>query len=304
MRTYCRTCIVAVNLLTIAGAHAQTLNPNPSRVIGQRGLDVNSLAPNLVEGLDLNSPASVAIDTTATPAILYVSDSGNNRVLVWKDATQFSNGAPADKVIGQKDFFTTFAQGPGRGSFSTGFTGPAGLAVDSAGNLYVADTGNNRILRFPKPFSQPDQILPDLVIGQSDFSTRGTNQGGISARSLALNNDTSTPDCQSGNCYNASLAFDNAGNLYFTDPLNNRILRYPVSALGAKAANGPSADLVLGQSDFTSANYSDDPVDVHNLRTPAGIALDAGGRLYVSDSLNRVVVYLAPFQTGKAMARC
>ena len=148
MRTYCRTCIVAVNLLTIAGAHAQTLNPNPSRVIGQRGLDVNSLAPNLVEGLDLNSPASVAIDTTATPAILYVSDSGNNRVLVWKDATQFSNGAPADKVIGQKDFFTTFAQGPGRGSFSTGFTGPAGLAVDSAGNLYVADTGNNRILRF------------------------------------------------------------------------------------------------------------------------------------------------------------
>ena len=47
MRTYCRTCIVAVNLLTIAGAHAQTLNPNPSRVIGQRGLDVNSLAPNL-----------------------------------------------------------------------------------------------------------------------------------------------------------------------------------------------------------------------------------------------------------------
>ncbi|PYT27936.1 MAG: hypothetical protein DMG57_16635 [Acidobacteria bacterium] len=63
--------------------------------------------------------------------------------------------------------------GPGRGSFSTGFTGPAGLAVDSAGNLYVADTGNSRILRFPKPFSQSDQILPDLVIGQSDFSTGG-----------------------------------------------------------------------------------------------------------------------------------
>jgi len=66
-----------------------------------------------VEGHDLNSPASVVIDTTATPAILYVSDSGNRSVLAWKDATQFSNGAPADRVIGQKDFFTTFAEAQG-----------------------------------------------------------------------------------------------------------------------------------------------------------------------------------------------
>jgi len=78
-------------------------------------------------------------------------------------------------------------------------------------------------------------------------------------------------------------------------PLNNRILRDPASALGAKAANGPSADLVLGQSDFTSGIIRTTRWMSNNLRAPAGIALDAGGRLYVSDSLNRVVVYLSPF---------
>src|SRR6185503_6751624 len=60
---------------------------------------------------------------------------------------------------------------------------------------------------------------------------------------------------------------------------------------------------VLGQSNFIKADYNDDMVDAHHLRTPSGIAYDSAGRLYVSDSLNRVVIYLSPFQSGQAAAR-
>ena len=56
------------------------------------------------------------------------------------------------------------------GGLSTGFAAPTGLAVDQ-GDLYVADSGNNRVLRFRKPFTTPpDQLIPDLCIGQPSFN--------------------------------------------------------------------------------------------------------------------------------------
>src|SRR6267378_8189814 len=140
-----------------------TLSPNAARVVGHPRLTLTTASPNLVEGRELNAPQGIAIDASVNPPILYVSDTGNNRVLAWLNASQFANGAPADVVIGQKDKFTTFAQGPGT-KFSVGLSSPTGLAVNN-GNLYVVDSGNNRILRFPTPTSQTDQ-LPDLVIGQ------------------------------------------------------------------------------------------------------------------------------------------
>src|SRR5262249_39837751 len=144
-----------------AGYSQIPLNGSPSRSVGQALLTLTTANPNLIEGRELFSPQGVALDTDATPPILYVADTGNNRILAWKNATSFSNGAPADVVIGQKDRFSTFAQGPGT-SFSVGLNAPTSVAV-RGGALYVADTGNNRVLRFPNPFSQTD-IFPDLVI--------------------------------------------------------------------------------------------------------------------------------------------
>ena len=147
--------------LAIAGASASfpqalvPLNAIPSRIVGHPQaelLSVISSAPNLVEGRELWGPNGIALDTSVTPNILYVSDTFNNRVLAWKNATGFTSGQPADLVIGQQDMYRTSAQGPGQ-QFQTGLNSPTGLAVDSNGNLYVADSGNNRILRFPKPFA-------------------------------------------------------------------------------------------------------------------------------------------------------
>lgn len=277
-----------------------TPSPNPSRELGQPLLQLFPAAVNYVEGREFNNPQGVAVDTSSTPSPLYVSDAGNNRVLAWRDASRLAKGAAADLVIGQPDFYTTAAQGPQQPNSplkSSGMNAPTGLAVDSSGNLYVADSGNNRILRFPKPFSQQGQVLADLEIGQPDFTTGTPNTNGISAKSLAFSSG--------GDIFDVKLALDSAGNLYTPDPINNRVLRYPVSKL-CSGCNDPAADLVFGQASFTTGTYvnpNDDPRNAKVFLRPAGVAVDSGGRLYVSDALKRVAVFAPPFSNGQAAAR-
>src|SRR5438552_14227135 len=109
----------------LAGAMSAQINLNrtPSRAIGQPQLAVTTRNPNLVEGRELYAPQALALDTTVSPAVLYVSDLLNSRVLGWKNASSFSNGAKADFVVGQKDFFSTQALGPGS-PFSSGLSFP------------------------------------------------------------------------------------------------------------------------------------------------------------------------------------
>src|SRR5579862_3005576 len=154
-----------------------TINQLPSREFGQPGLLVsglNSVSPNLVEGRELWNPAGVAVDTSSGTPILYVADTSNNRVLAWKNPNTFGicgTNNPrcgfADLVIGQRDLTSTLRGGPGTPgqSLNSGFSLPTGVAVDGSGNLYVADAGNNRILRFPAPFQQPaGQLLADDLV--------------------------------------------------------------------------------------------------------------------------------------------
>jgi len=283
---------------------AQTIfNPAPSRIVGQAVLQqqgvLTATAPNLVEGREFSNPQAVAVDTSANPPILYVADFGNNRVLAWKNASAFTKGDFADKVIGQRDFLSTAAQGPAA-DLSTGLSSPVAVAVDSAGSLYVTDAGNNRILRYPAPFKQTSALLTvDLVIGQADLGSRSPNAGltGPTAGTLAL--------VSGSGVYRAGLAFDAQGNLWISDPGNNRVLRFPVAELGAGAVNQPLADLVLGQNDFSSSSLPSNPTrsGKNYISQPAGLAFDPQGRLFAADGANRVVVYTPPFVIGQSIAR-
>jgi uncharacterized protein (TIGR03437 family) len=273
------------------------LNLTPQRAIGNVTLRQASVGPNLVEGREFNKPLAVAVD--AARKIVWVADTSNNRVLGFQNASAFDNGARADFVLGQRDFLTTEAQGPGTG-YSAGLFFPTGVAVDASGSVYVFDAGNNRVIRYPHPFDQTDQ-LPDMVIGQPDFRTRGANQGGLSEKTLQTNTNSAI--------YKASLAFDAQGNLWVVDAGNHRVLRFPASALGTDAASFPSSNLVIGQPDFVSNAFLpgaftlETRIKKTGLREPSGIAFDQAGRLFITDNFNRVLVYSPPFANGMTAAR-
>ncbi len=160
-----------------------------SRVLGQLDYPYNS--PNLIEGKEVwffgngTGAAAMVVDKNSNPPHLYVADFYNNRVLGFKDARAVGTDAhniltqKADIVIGQPNLRSALvnystnpsASGDPNQPGNTGLNQPVGLAVDPSGNLYVADSGNGRVLRFPSPFAQAANAVQtaSLVLGQLSF---------------------------------------------------------------------------------------------------------------------------------------
>jgi uncharacterized protein (TIGR03437 family) len=314
-------------------ASGQALNHLPSQALGtlKRPMTTAEMTEpvgpplNLLEGRELLAPQAVAVDTSATPAILYVADTGNNRVLAFRDpgSQQFLQQAAA--VIGQRNMASSYPNIPGGASpsYNSGLNGPTGVAVDKQGNLFVLDYRNNRILRYPKPLEQTGVITADLVIGQPNLASRGANQAVTSAvpapRADTLRFATGYPGVEY-----AALAFDRDGNLWVTDSGNHRVLRYPAHEVsGSSNVSTPraiNADYVLGQTDFVTATPNpgvgnpSTPAQLQlnllsklKLRFPSALAVDQeSGDLYVADDLGRVLYWRAGFSPdnrGKAAAR-
>ena len=293
------------------------LNPVPYKIFGQNAspttlndtLSPDRVAFNLLEGREFFRPHAVAVDTTADPPILYVADTGNNRVLGFRNAREVSGATQADLVIGQRSFETSTAIP--LGTFSSALNSPRALAVDRDGNLFVADAGNNRILRFPRPFDRLNDgrsvHTADLVIGQPSLSTNLPNQS-TATNAPPSERTIRTAAVVSGRSviYFVALQFDREGNLWFTDAGNHRVLRYPAASLSGSnvssggAATEIAADLCVGQATFQSAAANParvaqptDRINKNLIRFPSALALDDNGNLYVSDDLARVLVYAA-----------
>ena len=282
------------------GLHAQRLFRKPVKVLGDPqylGTASNPTlftnnGPNWTEGREFSFPIAVAVDNSVSPPNIYVSDAGNNRILGFQYGTQLKAGAVADIIIGQVDKVANLTSA--QNGRSTSLNVPSGLAVDAAGNLYVADSGNNRILRYPKPFQQNGQILPDLVLGQTSLSGRSSNAGGLSSTSLALN---------IGSLSKVGLAIDAQGSLWVADSGNNRVLRYAASLLRGQPSNGLAADLVLGQPDFVTRTSAANIITKNGFRNPQALVFDSAGRLLVSDTLGRILVFPAALQNNTAAIR-
>ena len=225
-------------------------------VIGQSTFDdavAAAIGPNT-----FGVPKGIAIDRSVTPNRVYVSDATYHRVLGWSDVDALVNGAPADIVIGQPDAFSwgcnhaSFFGGVPGAPTDTSLCGPAGLAVDAAGNLWVADSDNCRVLEFDDPFAT--DVVADRVLGQNAPGYQGC---GVAADHLY------EP---------AGVAVDASGNVFVADTLNCRVLEFD-----DPRTTDAIADRVYGQSSFTGRDCG-----AASTYFPAGVSVDANERLYVA----------------------
>ncbi len=116
----------------------------------------------------LSDPTSVWSNGTR----LIVADAGNNRVLIWNDISGISSGAPANVVVGQTAF--TGAQANQGGAVGAATLDDPQAVSSANGNLFVADTGNNRVLIF-SGMPAANGASASIVLGQGDFSHHAAN---------------------------------------------------------------------------------------------------------------------------------
>lgn len=184
----------------------------------------------------------------------------------WAD---FADGQNASIVLGKTNFTTT-----GFGISQSTMEFVMGLTFDGSGNLWVADSGNSRVLKFTPPFARG--MNASLVIGQPDF---------VSQNSTAGQSTFNSPD---------SVAFDAAGNLWVGEHDAARVLMFQ-----PPFTNGMNASLVIGQSNFTSTIAATTQNGLSRVARGSGILFDSSGNLWVADSLDsRVLRYSPPFTTG------
>jgi uncharacterized protein (TIGR03437 family) len=246
-------------------------------------------SPNSIQGKEFffgpsssgTFDAGIAVDSSGSTPHLYVSDPGNSRVLGFADARKVGPGVPADIVIGQPDLMTgvcnyngvanppTETNAPARQPTQSSLCYPVGLAVDPAtGNLFVADTYNGRVLRFPAPFTAGTSNPPaDLVLGQIGFTGISNPQASQSVMEAPY-----------------GLVFDPARGLLVSDATANRVLLFSMT----NPTNGEPASTVFGQPNFTSTGTS-------VLYSPHHIAEDTIAEVYVADTgHNQITIFNIP----------
>ena len=125
---------------------------------------------------------------------------------------------------------------------------PFSAAFDKAGNLWLSDSGNLRVLEFSAPSSNGQAA--SLVLGYPDFTATVNNN---------LQSSMSTP---------LGLAFDDAGNLFVADSGGSRVLMFipPFS-------DGMNATGVIGQPNLTTVGATTAPPTASGLANPVGVSI-------------------------------
>jgi uncharacterized delta-60 repeat protein len=209
--------------------------------------------------------------TVAPDGRLIVCDSGNNRVLIW-NSVPTTSGAAANVVIGQTDFVTATA-----GLSATKLDRPVGVLLTPSGKLLVTDQHNNRVLIY-NSIPTANGAAADVVIGQSDMTT-----GTVGAGATGLNGAW-------------GLAQTANGKLLVADQFNHRVLIFD----SVPTANGASANVVVGQADFTNTTAG---TSATRMDAPLGVTVSPEGKLYVAEGNNdRVVIFNSVPTTNGAAA--
>jgi sugar lactone lactonase YvrE len=183
-------------------------------------------------------------------------DSAGNLYIAAETASAKSRRLPALLQHWRARIVPGYSGDGGPATSAATFGYPEAVAVDSAGNLYIADTGNNRIRKVT--------FSTGIITTVAGNGTAGYSGDGVAATSTELN-------------YPSGVALDGAGNIYIADIGNSRIRKVTVSTglISTVAGNG-------------NYGFSGDGGVATNaaLCGPADVKLDSAGNLYIADSYN------------------
>jgi uncharacterized protein (TIGR03437 family) len=190
----------------------------------------------------LNSPAGIAMDSAGN---IYIADTLNHRI------RKMIPGGAISTVAGNG---TAGFSGDGKPATAAQLDGPSGVAVDSSGTIYIADTNNNRIR------AVTSNGLINTIAGNG-------NAGFFGDGGAAVNGALHAP---------RGLAMDRSGNLYIADTLDHRVRKIaPGNIITTIAGNG-------------IAGFSGDggPGPGAALNLPVAVTLDSLGNIYIADQGN------------------
>jgi trimeric autotransporter adhesin len=228
---------------------------------------------------------SVAVDSAGD---LYIADAGNNRI----QEVPKASGTQWDQPMTAGDIYTVAGSstgasgrsGNGTAGGSSLLAGPQGIAVDSGGDLYIADTGNNRVVELAQATAHQwgySMTADDLyTVAGSVNGTAGYTGDGSSAYNTAL---LTAP---------ARVTVDSAGDLIIADGGNNRVQDDPKSAgtFWGQAMNAGDMYTIAGSATAAAGNSGNGgPVASALLNSPQATALDTAGNLWIADTSNSQV---------------
>ena len=203
---------------------------------------------------ELRFPQAVALDEAGN---VYIADTGNNVIRRVAAATGIITTVAGNGLNGYS--------GDGSLATSGSLADPAGVALDAAGNLYIADFSNNVV----RKVNAVTGVISTVVGGGSNPGDDGLGDNGP-----AFDATLYGP---------AGLAFDVAGNLYIADSYNSLIRKVsPVTGIISVVAGS-------GSNPGTDGLGDGGPATDAQLSNPMGVALDGSGNLYIADTGNNLV---------------
>jgi trimeric autotransporter adhesin len=245
-------------------------------------------------GAALDSPQSVAVDGNGN---LVIADTANDRIRL----VAATSGTFYDQAMTAGDIYTVAGNATqlysGDGGQATGaeFNGPFGVALDGAGDVLIADTGNNRIRMTP--------VTTGTFYGQAMTAGHIYTVAGDGTQGFAGDGGPAT----AAELFDPSgVAVDAQGNLVIADLGNNRI-RVVAAATGTfygQAMTAGDIYTVAGSTSLRGFGGDGGPATGAELDTPYGVTVDGSGNLLIADTGNdriRVVAAATGTFYGQAM---